>query len=338
MRSCGSHNVLKLQAPPTLLGTHRITDGADRLVRWQRVGIATDSVTRFGAAHSDAIVAKHITLEVCFFSQFLCNNGPKEAMKRLRLIHPAVVLAFAALASAQSTDISTIRLTYAKAQYMNQVGLLENGGSPAAAVSFTLADFRSGNFANNSQPISSIGTGPDGRKLLTLILGGWTDSWENKVVGSERSLMATWRPAPPRPASEGHYGWDAPISLMSVDNPWADHFISYQVTVSYAGKKETYRAAFIFGGGKSAPLDMITTNMPSVAITPLTQVYPAILLRSWRDKAGVIDWLNSNQVSGQTCQSGEVCCDLAAMKCGILPEDLQKELQQKPISLTAPEH
>ncbi len=246
------------------------------------------------------------------------------------LILPALVVAFSALTFGQTADENLIRQTYAKAVFANQVGILEKGTPQALAtnqLAFTLTDFRAGVIANNAKPLSSINSKPEEHQHLVLTNGGETYAFENKLIASETSLTAHWEPAPPPQDTTGKFGWDAPISLLLLDNPWADRFITYQVTASYAGKTETYRAVFLLGqDGRNQPIDLITDGLPWSI--PLQQLYPAGLLRVLRDRPGVMDWLKANQVSAAACRSGELCCHPAGLKCGILPDDLSRELQK----------
>lgn len=244
-------------------------------------------------------------------------------MKRPMLLL-AVVFAFTAITFAQPNDNDFIKLQYAKAQYMNQVGILEKGKPELLAtdkLEFALSNFKSGPLTGN-QPISTLSTPPAGHPLLVLMLGGESYAHDNNPpFATERSLQAKWQPS----TTPDTRGWDTPISEVTKDYPWADHYVTYQVTARFQGKSETYQASFIFGGGKAGAMDMITT-VGSVQYTTLKEIYPEGLLRAIRDNAGVIDWLKGNQVSNVTCRNGELCCDPSSMKCGLTPVDLTKEL------------
>jgi len=250
----------------------------------------------------------------------------------------ALVIGLAPSLTAQPNDENMIRLAYAKAIFANQVGILEtsNGKDVTQTLSthqlkFSVSDFRSDYIAGNARPISDLVTRPDGQQLLLLSVRSWTYTRDSKMVGEETSLTAQWKRAPgedPMNEEKDRIGWALPISDLVIDSPWAERFLTYHVTASYEGKSETYRAFALVGQDHLQIMDMITPSIGDMSVATLQQLYPAVVLRLLRDAPGVVDWLKANQVSNDACQSGELCCDVAAMKCGILPADLSRELEK----------
>jgi hypothetical protein len=118
-----------------------------------------------------------------------------------------------------------------------------------------------------------------------------------------------------------------PIMEQESGVPSLVRYCTYNVTVTFEGRSRTYRAAFYFGPQWQPDAgDMVVAlgggALPELLVKP---VYPQVLVETtmWGKHPAVRAFLEANQRSNETCRSGEACCDLSALQCGIYSADLK---------------
>jgi hypothetical protein len=110
-------------------------------------------------------------------------------------------------------------------------------------------------------------------------------------------------------------------------------YCAYNVTVTFEGRSRTYRAEFYFGpegSGEVTPGDMVVALGGGTLLELLTKpVYPEVLLKTavYGSNAAMQQFLWANRNSSASCKSGEACCDLTALHCGVFSADLKRGIQ-----------
>lgn len=182
-------------------------------------------------------------------------------------------------------------------------------------------------------------TQPDGTEVLQIAPRVFSRVVEPtattpRIEVADNSAAAQWAPGETVSAN-----WDVPVeeAAPSFEHPnWWKTIVSYSVTVRFQGKTRDYRAFFLFGAdeqGNQQILPVDTVLQGGALYHFLTaSIYPATLLRTeYRAEPAVMNWLRSNQRFDLDCPTGEACCDLTALKCGLLSADLDQELGTAPV-------
>jgi hypothetical protein len=270
-----------------------------------------------------------------------------------------VMLASLSGAVAQMTHEETmVRTAYAKFAYAVQQGAIgrlaieaDNRGVTdreppltsgqrlaSAQVDFTLSDFVVGDVRDITN-----------RKAIDLISpadGEMLEPTSRNVSYSDRGLATgwqsfelEWQPAHPLPAItqtltiselyelQWHEQW--PQAMLQ-------RYASYSVKAIYQGKtRGPYKALFLFGRDAQGnevilPQDG-TTNAAFLGIALTLHLFPdAFVSTRLRTLPVVASWLNANQTFDASCSAGkgDVCCDLAKLKCGLAHADLTESLSK----------
>jgi hypothetical protein len=264
-------------------------------------------------------------------------------MKRLAVL--ATLLGSLLLsASAQISQETTIRQTYAIASFATQVGLIERtvpAGSLKAVpnlsktlqdnqLTFTLSNFKEGEVVGNQEPLASLCTDFTGKQVIDLqpATGSFNHPGDKDYIASENILLTRWTTGQDM-SDRGQHFTIADLDILGNpgDNAWT-HYVSYDVVATYQGKTVPYKATFLFDdSGRASAHDPFLQDggLGSVLLDPKA-FFPAILLRTLGHNASVIEWLKANQAPPGSA-AGELFCDLDAMKCSIPPPSLERTVE-----------
>lgn len=266
-------------------------------------------------------------------------------MKHLKLLPLCVLLVGYAVAADNMTHEETVvRTAYAKLSYavdLNTAYLLTvarpdiDSATLAREVdgrrlSFSLSNFKVGNLSDLSiaKYSDALGQYPDGQDIIEVTLS--QPQFHEKTLTLEMDLaQARWAKGPQgTPPSQTV---EELMPIVQAESGLSGPLVRYcrfTVTARLAGRSRVYEAAFLFtatgqvdtsdavvglGGG---PLRYFITH----------PVYPTILLRSslpTRTPA-LRPFLESAQRTESTCGDGDVCCDLASLRCGLPSAELRR--------------
>jgi hypothetical protein len=274
----------------------------------------------------------------------------------------AICLTFAAISSAFAAEMSheetIVRTAYAKFAYASQQSVigelaLEANGKripqqyadmskeeriAAAQITFTLSDFVVGDVRDVLKRKVTDFITPSDSEIIesSQRISSYTDA-DTGLVTHWNSINARWDKAHPIPPN---------IDALTVDDlyrlQWKQarpegvwqSYAAYSVTVRFQGKtRGPYKALFLFGHdaqGKELvePKDVIAGSVGLGQV--LTQgLFPEGFVSSkLRTYQVVSDWVSANQVSNPRCAvgSGDVCCDLVKLQCGLERRDVAHAL------------
>jgi hypothetical protein len=141
---------------------------------------------------------------------------------------------------------------------------------------------------------------------------------------SMETATARWGRAPDGAAPDMTMGQILPELERELGVSPLTSYCKFTVTATLAERARTYKAAFLFGPyDEPAALDPVSgVGGGALAHFLSRPVYPEALLRAPNRNPVLIDYLTTNQKSGNACRSGDACCDLDALQCGVFSADL----------------
>jgi hypothetical protein len=238
--------------------------------------------------------------------------------------------------AANPQDEQVVRNAYAKLAYAAQSKIVyteaqknPNLKSPELArklqdneLRFEITEMSSGALSDiDSRPYSDFVTRPQKEDVLQITHDTETFD-ENGKRFTSYFAIPHWGPS-----SQSQEDWDTPVKEVIVQSGNEGkyfHYVTATITVRFQARSRTYHALWLFGSDILA-VDLVTGN--SIVRDFATQsAYPSLLTDSrLRSHPAVSDWLNSTQRFDASCKKGkqDVCCDTAAMRCGVNSEDLR---------------
>ena len=269
-------------------------------------------------------------------------------MKRSMLAFLAVIyMLVAATAWGQSSMENTIRLTYAKATFAAQAGMIEkvflyqSMTHPNAdlnqlvqdnTVTFALSNFKDADVPCSQEPMSKLASSFADKPILTL--EPQKNTWKTNDVQDSADTEAVIRES----IGQKGEGTDKFVicdlnTLSSHDDPRWSKFTTYDVTATYRGKPVSYHASFVFDiNGNAMACDPFVLGLTNLVTA---DVYPQVLLNHLNTNAAVMKWAENNSVQNRPSQ--QMSCDLTMLKCLIPASDIinksesrQAKMKQRP--------
>ena len=113
-------------------------------------------------------------------------------------------------------------------------------------------------------------------------------------------------------------------------------YCTFTVTATLAGRSRTYKAAFFFAeDGQGAPSAAAMVHLGGGALKHflLHPVYPSVFLSTpLASRSAVRSFIADTQRSESSCKAGtgDVCCDVDRLYCGVASADLSAEPRRLP--------
>jgi len=211
------------------------------------------------------------------------------------------------------------------------IGLTPAQRLSAAQISFTLKNFVVGDVREILSRKAVDLISPAVGEMLTTNGEKGTDYSEAGLSTHWDCLEVQWQPARPLPPAARDLKLDDLYQLewrtQRPETAW-QRYASYTVTVTFQGKtRGPYQALFLFGhdahGNEVVEPEDATVNDLVSALH--ARLFPnSFVETTLRTYPVVADWLDAKQMSGPACSvgQGDVCCDLAQLKCGPGREDV----------------
>ncbi len=247
-----------------------------------------------------------------------------------------------ALAGDMRHEETVVRTTYAKLSYavelntVYRVVLANPKIDPGEftkqldlrGLRFQLSDFTFGNLADIAGAKYTDVLPPydgNGQDLIHTSVATENYSEVGGATASMETATAEWGPPPNGRTPDWTAGQMIPVLEREIGVSQLLRYCSFTVTATLAGRSRTYKASFLFGrSGRAAAVDPVTgTDGNNLQYFSSHSVYPDVLLRTRMGEIPVIrSFLEANQRSGNSCKSGEACCDAETLLCGVFSADL----------------
>ena len=260
-------------------------------------------------------------------------------MKTVKLMALAITLTVTLSLTAQQSNESIVRETYAKLMFANQVGAIESGllqhnqamlQKPVTTdlnqmlkndqLSITLGNFKESTVMGNTDPLISLVTDFAGKPVLSTSIN--INEWS---IGGKKFTEVTVTAL--KPAVGPGVGGDISKLVIGDINTlvpkdqdprrWS-RLIQFNITVNHRGKTVgPYKAAFLFtDDGEVMADDPYLNGLGSLV---KANVYPDVLLHTLNTNTAVVEWIKANTAPDDKSKVGQMYCDLSALKCMIPP-------------------
>jgi hypothetical protein len=257
-----------------------------------------------------------------------------------KLLLPLLLLATFASAATPTHEETVVRTAYAKLAYAVDVNTVYslaianptikpeelNREVEARGLRFQLSNFKVGNLSDiSNEKYDVLGQYPDGQDIIQ------TSTVERVEIGAPTSMevaSAKWEEGPSSTAPDMTVREMMPaMQSESGIKSLLVRYCTYTVTATLAGRSRTYDASFLF----AADGEVVTGDVvAAIGGGPLLHfishpVYPTVLLKGALAKTPAVrNFLEAGQRPESTCVNGEVCCDTAALRCGVPSADLRR--------------
>jgi hypothetical protein len=216
-----------------------------------------------------------------------------------------------------------------------------NARVAASEVTLTLKDFVIGNVTDIlSKKVSDV-VSPPQDTILRSSLHGYDFTEQGGKAQPFNGIELRWEKNnfPSGPESDAITFDDVYKLQWGVERPpkqW-ETYATYTVTITYKGRTAgPYRTMFVFGHDENGnfvaqPLDPTTDNV-ALANAMHEPLFPAALVATkMRSIPAALGWVTASEVTNSSCSVGknDVCCDLAAMKCGPNHADVSAALSRQ---------
>jgi hypothetical protein len=160
------------------------------------------------------------------------------------------------------------------------------------------------------------------------------------------SIRGRWGPSPRDPgvdpgALNGYTMQQFLEKMGDLHGTVLDHYVSYSVALSFAGRSVNYKAFYLFPAAEedqvAQPIDMFL-QATRYSQFPMAFRPDGILRSKWREIPAMHDWLASHTVPDNACsnaQMNSLCC--VGTRCGLRQVDFERKMRWPLSGSTAPQ-